>query len=236
MGVHDAGGGPRGGQPLPVDGTSPTGSRRRTRSFVVLVAAASITWLFTVICVIGLAADGESDGRLGFAVLGVPFLVAALATTYAARNIATPGPKAPAVPAAATSALHASLGQLELDDLPGPTSQLLQAMRRSYDDLDAKLTDDERDTEAWRTMTHIVSAIVPETVNAYRRVAGYGDADADFMHSVRLLNQTFDERRSVVTAAMLDELHTETHYIEDRFTPSELTTDASTNGQRPGSN
>ena len=98
-------------------------------------------------------------------------------------------------------------------------------MRRSYADLDTKLGGDERDTEAWQTMTQIMTSIVPTTVATYRRVAGEHDADAEFARAVRLLSVTFADRRAIVTSDMVDRLRTETRYIEDRFKPSDLTVD-----------
>ena len=213
-------------------------ARRRTRARVALIAAASITWLFTAICLIGVCADGDPEARLGFVVLGVPFLVAALATTYGARTAGAGGQ------AGAGEITRAAQGEvatvsltkpdgLDLANLPAGTRSSIEAMRRSYAELDAKLTDDERDTEAWRTMTQIVHSIVPTTVGTYRRVAGYGDADAEFSHAVSLLSRTFEERRTAVTTAMLEGLRIEARYIEDRFTPSELTVDGLADSQQP---
>ncbi len=230
MGTDDAAGGP-----LPEGGTVSRAARRKSWARAVLIAAASITWLFTVICLIGLVADGESDARLGFVILGVPFLVAALATTYGARTV---GSREPTGAAEITRAARGkgsvpapSADALDLGNLPAGTSSTLEAMRRSYADLDTKLADDERDTEAWRTMTQIVRSIVPTTVDTYRRVAGYDGAEAEFTRAVRLLSQTFDERRGVVTGAMLDDLRTEARYIEDRFPTSDLTIDDPSNGK-----
>ena len=66
MGAHDVGRGD------PAGGAASTGAQRASRLRTVFVAAASITWLFTLICLIGVIADGDSDARLGFVILGVP--------------------------------------------------------------------------------------------------------------------------------------------------------------------
>lgn len=232
MGTHDG----AHGRSLPPGRPASAEFRRQSRARIVFIAAASITWLFTLICVIGVAADGDPEARLGFVILGVPFLAAALATTYGAR---TPRAGEPTGAGEITRAAHGrtapvpapASGALDLGHLPAGTSATLATMRAGYAELDAKLTAEERDTEAWRTMTQIVHTIVPTTVSTYRRVAGYGDADAEFTSAVELLSRTFDERRTVVETAMLDGLHTEARYIEDRFTPSELTIDDRTGGE-----
>lgn len=225
-----------GGDPLPTSTRALAGSSRRSRSIIVLIGAAAITWLFTVICLIGVVGDTDPSGRLGFVILGVPFLAAALSTTYGARTVGSRetirvGAIMRAAQGGGASVPVAATDDLNLDLLPDGTAALLQGMRRSYAELDAKLSDDERNTEAWRTMTQIVRSIVPTTLITYRRVAGYDDADSEFSRAVRLLSRTFDERRAVVAHTMLDGLHTETRYIEDRFMPSELTVDDRTDSQ-----
>jgi hypothetical protein len=232
VGKHD---GDSGDLP-PTGAPASAGYTRQSRSVIVLIAAAAITWLFTLICLIGVVGDADPSGRLGFVILGVPFLAAALSTTYAARAAGSRGRiGAGAIMRAAqgsgASAHLATPDEADLDHLPDGTASLLQDMRRSYAELDVKLSDDERDTEAWQTMTQIVRSIVPTTLSTYRRVAGYDDADAEFSRAVRLLSRTFDERRAVVARTMLDGLHTETRYIEDRFLPSELTVDDRSDGQ-----
>jgi hypothetical protein len=234
VGAHDVGAGDPGG------GAASTGVQRASRLRTVLVAAASITWLFTLICLIGVIADGDSDGRLGFVILGVPFLAAALACTYGARTIATgeqlgAGAIIRAAHGESTSLSIAPTAELDFNNLPGGTMSTLEAMRRSYADLDTKLDGDERDTEAWQTMTQIMQSIIPTTVATYRRVAGDNDADAEFARAVRLLSATFAERRAIVTGHMVDRLRAETRYIEDRFKPSDLTVDDATDEPRSDS-
>ena len=224
MGAHHVAGG------QPAGRSASTNVRRQARLRTMLIVAASITWLFTVICLIGLIADGDPDGRLGFVILGLPFLAAALACTYGARALSQDeqvdaGEISRAAQGRWAPVSVATPDELSLDNLPAQTTSALESMRRSYADLDAKLAGAERDREAWQTMTQIVCSIVPTTVSTYRKVAGNADADAEFVRAVGMLSRSFDERRAVVTGGMLDDLRIETRYIEDRFKPSELTVD-----------
>ncbi len=144
MGRHDA----AGGHPLPAGRPASVGYQRESRSRVVLVVAASITWLFTIICLIGVVADTDPSARLGFVILGVPFLAAALATTYGARSVgsreqAGAGEITRAARGGGASVPVAASDELDLDNLPDGTTSVLEAMRRSYAELDAKLSDDD---------------------------------------------------------------------------------------------